>query len=102
MSTLAPAALPRPAVSVTPTVDHLLDAPLPELLAEFGVDVVDSRITDAGFTGGAVVRSDGSLLFARPAGRPEAEWEITARALLGAALRVPLPPLPGPFQVTEV
>lgn len=102
MTTLLPAALPRPAVSVTPTVDHLLDAPLPELLAEFGVEVVDSGITDAGFTGGAVVHADGSLVFARPAGRPAAEWEITARALLGRALRVPLPPLPSPFEVTEL
>lgn len=79
-----------------------MNSPLPELLAEFRVDVVDSGISDAGFTGGAFVRKDGSLLLARPTGRPTAEWEIAARALLGQALRVPLPPLPSPFQVTEL
>ena len=79
----------------------LLNAPLPQLLAEHGVDVMVIE-ADPGFTGGTFARPDGSLLFVRPAGRPVAEWEITARALLGRALRVALPPLPAPFEVTEV
>ncbi|MER7053431.1 hypothetical protein [Streptomyces sp. NPDC000351] len=84
----------------TPT-DHLMDAPLSQLLAEHNVDVVEIEAAP-GFTGGTFRRLDGSMLFVRPAGRPVAEWEITARALLGRALRVPLPPLPAPFEVTEV
>lgn len=91
-----------PASSATPTtVDHLMDAPLDVLLAEFRVDV-STLETDAGFTGGAYVRSDGSLLFVRPAGRPAAEWELMARSMLGRALRVPLPDLPAPYQLTEM
>ncbi|MET9445035.1 hypothetical protein [Streptomyces sp. NPDC006610] len=78
-----------------------MDAPLEALLAEFEV-TVSVLEADAGFTGGAYVRSDGSLLFVRPAGRPDVEWELTARAMLGAALRVPLPPLPEPYRLTEL
>ncbi len=89
---LAPASL---------STDRLMNAPLPQLLAEHGVDVVEIEAA-AGFTGGTFQRPDGSLLFVRPAGRPVEEWEITARALLGRALRVALPPLPAPFEVTEL
>ncbi|MBZ6290365.1 hypothetical protein KVH30_02105 [Streptomyces olivaceus] len=89
---LAPASL---------STHRLLHAPLPELLAEHGVEVVELE-ADPGFTGGSFVRGDGSVLFVRPAGRPVVEWEITARALLGRVLRVPLPPVPAPFEVTEV
>lgn len=84
-----------------PSPGHLMNAPLPQLLAEHDVDVVEIEAAP-GFTGGTFQRRDGSLLFVRPAGRPVAEWEITARALLGRALRVALPPLPAPFAVTEV
>lgn len=76
-----------------------MDAPLDDLLAEFSVDV---SVVDAepGFTGGAYVRGDSSLLFVKPARRPAVEWELMARAMLGAALRVPLPDLPEPYQLT--
>ncbi|MEU4154783.1 hypothetical protein [Streptomyces antimycoticus] len=47
-------------------------------------------------------RPDGSLLFVRPAGRPQAEWEIVARAMLGRALRVPMPELPSLYELTEM
>lgn len=83
------------------STDRLLIAPLPQLLAEHGVEVVEIE-AEPRFTGGTFQRPDGSLLFVRPAGRPVAEWEITARALLGRALRVALPPLPAPFEVTEL
>lgn len=84
-----------------PSTDHLLDAPLPDLLAEFNVDV---SVLEAGpgFTGGTYVREDGSLLFVRPAGRPVTEWELMARSMLGQALRVPMPELPEPYQLTEL
>lgn len=100
--TLATPATASSATAITrPSVDHLLDTPLPQLLAEFSVDV-STLETDPGFTGGAYVRGDGSLLFVRPAGRPEAEWEIVARAMLGQALRVPMPDLPGLYQLSEL
>lgn len=102
MTTLLPAPTAAHATSVTrPTTDHLLDTPLPQLLAEFDVDVSVLE-TDPGFTGGASVRGDGSLLFVRPAGRPEVEWEIVARAMLGQALRVPMPPMPDLYELTEL
>lgn len=91
----------RPTAQRKPSVDHLLDTPLPQLLAEFDVDV-STLEADPGFTGGAYVRSDGSLLFVRPAGRPEAEWEIVARAMLGQALRVPMPDLPDLYELAEL
>lgn len=102
MHTLLRDATATPASYATVTVDHLMDAPLDSLLAEFGVTVEPSRITDPEFTGGAVVRGDGSLLFVRPLVRPASEWEMMARFLLGRTLRVPLPDLPQPYRITEV
>jgi hypothetical protein len=84
------------------STDHLLDAPLAELLEEFGVDVMVSRITDPTFTGATAIRSDGSLLFLRPPSRPDAEWEMLARAMLGRVLRVPMPDLPAPYQLSDL
>jgi hypothetical protein len=101
MDTLLRDAAMTPAAYATSTADHLMDAPLDELLAEFGVDVSEVDAEPA-FTGGTAVRGDGSLLFVKPAGRPSAEWELMARAMLGAALRVQLPPLPDPYQLTEL
>src|SRR5215470_7861470 len=97
MTLAEPARLTPPALST----DHLLDTPLGNLLAEFNVDVSVLE-ADPGFTGGAYVRSDGSLLFIRPAGSPEVEWEIVARAMLGQALRVPMPELPDLYELTEL
>lgn len=81
------------------TTDHLLDAPLPDLLAEFHVDV-STLETEPGFTGGSYIRSDGSLLLVRPAGRSVTEWEMMARAMLGEALHVPMPELPDRYDLT--
>jgi len=90
-----------PASYVTrPTPDHLLDTPLPQLLAEFRVDVSELPIDNPGFTGGTYIRDDGSLLFAMRVGQPAAEREMIARAMLGRALRVPMPELPPPYQLT--
>ena len=52
-----------------PSPDHLMRAPLDDLLAEHRVDVSVVE-AEPGFTGGTYVRADGSLLFVRPAGRP--------------------------------
>ena len=95
MTVAAPARLPLAALST----DHLMDTPLDDLLAEFSVDV-STIPADSGFTGGTYVRDDGSVLFVRPAGRPEAEWEMLARAMLGRLLGVPMPELPEPYQLT--
>lgn len=99
--TLATQSAPAPASFVThPMTDHLLDTPLPQLLAEFRVDVSELPIDDPGFSGGTYVRDDGSMLFAMRQGQPAAEREMIARAMLGEALRVPMPPLPAPYELT--
>lgn len=98
MSTLTSEAVAAPASYVT--VEHLLDAPLPQLLAEFRVDLSELPIDDPGFTGGTYIRDDGSMLFAMRRGQPAAEREMIARAMLGEALRVPMPTLPEPYQLT--
>ncbi|MCM8552274.1 hypothetical protein [Streptomyces sp. STCH 565 A] len=100
--TLATPGVNGTATHVTrPTPDHLLNAPLDALLAEFDVDVAEIE-ADPGFSGGTFCRPDGSLLFVKPAGRPDAEWELMARAMLGRALRVQLPPLPSLYELTEL
>lgn len=92
-----------PAAARVPlSTDRLLDTPLEELFEQFGVEVTTSTIEDPAFTGAAVVRADGSLLFTRPPGRRQSEWEITARAMLGHLLHVPTPTLPPPFEITEL
>ncbi|MEU2617560.1 hypothetical protein ABZ642_05235 [Streptomyces sp. NPDC007157] len=80
---------------------HLLDAPLPELLAELDVTLGESSITDPSFTGAAVVTQDRVILSMRP-GQPDSERDAVARALLGRVLDVPLSPLPEPHRMSEV
>lgn len=92
-----------PASSATPpTVDHLMNAPLDVLFAEFRVDVSVLAIPDRSFTGGTYVHRDGSMLFVFREGQPLVEREMITRAMLGRALRVPLPQLPAPYQLTEL
>lgn len=79
-----------------------MDAPLDVLLAEFRVDVSELPIPDRSFTGGTYVRKDGSMLFVFREGQMAAEREMITRAMLGKALRVPLPELPAPYQLTEL
>lgn len=101
MDTLTRKAAHAPASFATATADHLMDAPLDTLLAEFGVAVSEID-AEPGFTGGAYVRGDRSLVFVKPTKRPAVEWELMARAMLGKVLHVRLPELPEPYQLTEL
>ncbi|GGU91142.1 hypothetical protein GCM10010275_30290 [Streptomyces litmocidini] len=65
------------------TVDRLLSAPLPELLASSNAQIVDSSITDAGFYGAAVQRRDGGISLHLPKGRSAAERDVMVRSLVG-------------------
>jgi hypothetical protein len=86
------------AASVTP--DHILDAPLNQLLAETGVELVDSSIADREFFGAVVQRKNGDVLLAMPTGRSELEHDTVARYLLAQIFHVDLPKLPAPFVTT--
>ncbi|MFE4420397.1 hypothetical protein [Streptomyces sp. NPDC056817] len=83
-----------------PTVDRLLDAPLPQLLAETGVEIVDSSIPDREFFGAAIQRKNGDFILAMPTGRSELEHDTMARYLLAQVFDVDLPRLPAPFVTT--
>jgi hypothetical protein len=87
-----------PATSAT----GLLDAPLPQLLAEHRVELVDSSITDATFFGALVERRDGSLLLSMPVGRSAFERDTAARMLLAEGLGLDAPPVPAPLEVARV
>jgi hypothetical protein len=90
--------LPTP---VKPSADHLLDAPLEDLLSEFGIELNVYAIDEPEFTGIAVVKA-GRIRFILPAGRPSAEHDMMARAMLGRTLHVELPDLPAPYQLSEL
>lgn len=91
-----------PATPATPSPDRLLDAPLNDLLAETGAELVDSSITDRTFFGAAVQRKSGGLVLAMPTGRSEMEHDTVARYLLAQVFDVDLPQLPEPFMTTAI
>ncbi|MET9813186.1 hypothetical protein [Streptomyces sp. NPDC006355] len=83
------------------TIDHLMKAPLPQLLVELGVDLVESNITDASFFGALVERRDGTLILAMPVGRSPFERDTAARMLLAEGLGLDAPPVPAPLEVSR-
>lgn len=90
--------LPR----VKPSVDHLMDAPLQQLVDELHVTLDESKITDPTFTGYAYVDRQ-QVVISLPPNRSELEHDCMARFLIGSAFQVDgMPPLPDPFQVTDV
>lgn len=93
-----------PAACVTPglTVDWLMAAPLDVLLADLGVELFDSKITDRTFFGAVVQRTSGQLVLSMPVGRSELEHDTVARYLLAQVFDVHLPQLPEPFDTTEI
>ena len=78
------------------TASHIMSAPLPDLLAEVGAELVESAIDDDGFFGAVVECRDGRIVLAMPQGRPGWERDVIARSLLGNVLGVGLSPLPAP------
>ncbi|WP_369211350.1 hypothetical protein [Streptomyces flavofungini] len=85
-----------------PSIDFVMDAPVQLLLDELNVDLVESSITDPGYTGHAIVVG-GEVVVWLPPDRPEYERDCMIRYLVGDAFRVDgLPPLPEQFKVTEL
>lgn len=80
-----------------PSVDHLMDTPLPVLINELGVTLIDSEITDADFYGAVVQRKTGELLLTMPRDRSWLEHDTVARYLLAQAFGVNVPSMPAPL-----
>ena len=89
-----------PASSITP--DRILGAPLPQLLAETGAELIDSSIPDREFFGAVVQRKNGALLLAMPTGRSKLEHDTVARYLIAQIFDVDLPQLPEPFVTSAI
>lgn len=85
-----------------PTAAEILDTPLPQLLAENGVELFDSSIADASFCGAVVQRKKGGVLLAMPKGRSQMETDIVARYLIAQVFDVELSELSPPFTTTEL
>jgi hypothetical protein len=83
---------------VAPTADHLLDTPLPQLLAELDAELRLLPIDDETICVTEV--RDGRLTLELSSLWPAPLRELMARSMLGEALRVPLPALPEPFELT--
>lgn len=97
-----PTAADKSRATVKPSVDHLMDTPLPVLINELGVTLFDSSITDAEFFGAVVERKTGELILSMPSGRSELEHDTVARYLLAQALGVPVPDMPAPIVTSRM
>lgn len=86
--------------ALKPSAEHVLNAPLDDLLAEFDIELDFFAVDEPEFTGIAVVKR-GQVRFYLPEGRCDAEREIVVRAMLGQTLHVDLPDLPEPYQLSE-
>ncbi|GAA2441353.1 hypothetical protein [Streptomyces glaucus] len=92
-----PTAAEKSRAVAKPSIDRLMDTPLPVLVNELGVTLIDSGITDADFFGAVVQRKTGELLLTMPRGRSELEHDTVARYLLAQAFGVDVPPMPAPI-----
>lgn len=84
-------------IAAAPSVEHLMDTPLPVLINELGVTLMDPGIDDAGFFGAVVEAKTGALILAMPSNRPEFEHDTMARYLLAQILGLDVPPMPQPL-----
>ena len=85
-----------------PSVAHMMDTPLPVLINELGVTLIDSDITDREFFGAVVQRKTGELLLTMPRDRSELEHDTVARYLLAQALGVKVADMPAPLTTSRV
>lgn len=81
-----------------PTLDYAFDTPLAEMTAELHVEVITSEITDADFFGCVVVRGSRIVVMLSPT-LGDFEADFFTRYLTAQAYRLPMSPLPTPFDV---
>lgn len=85
-----------------PSVRHLMDAPLAQLVDELHITLKEAPISEPGFTGYAFVDKRG-VVIAMPPARTELEHDCIARFLIGTVFHVDgMPPLPDLYEVTEL
>jgi hypothetical protein len=93
---------PQPALrlldGLRPTVDSVFDTPLDDMLAELHVEVITSEITDADFFGCVVVRGSRIVVMLSP-NLGDFEADFFTRYLTAQAYKLPMAPLPTPFDV---
>ncbi|MFD3333542.1 hypothetical protein ACFWV1_12980 [Streptomyces sp. NPDC058700] len=99
MSTTVPTRTCENASAAPLTVDRLLSAPLPELLAEVGAEIVDVPVDEHSFLGEAVQPRTGLTRFYMPSGRTAAERDTVIRILVGKVLGAPMRPVPASLEV---
>lgn len=90
-------------MSLAPTMseDYVMDTPLPRLLAELDVEIVEVPVDEETFCGHAEVRR-GRIKLSVSSRWTETVRDGMARALLAVALGIPRPPLPAPFEISEI
>ncbi|MEU2236152.1 hypothetical protein [Streptomyces vietnamensis] len=88
-----------PTTANTLTVDRLLSAPLPELLAEVGAEIIDTSVTDETFFGEVVKPRTGRALLCMPTGRSAFERDTIIRILVGKLVGAPMRPVPPSLDV---
>lgn len=93
MSTTVPTCTCENSPATPLTVDRLLSAPLPELLAEVGAEIVDTQVSDPKFLGQVVKPRTGATLLAMPTGRSAFERDTVIRILVGKLVGAPLRPV---------
>lgn len=90
------------ALAPTPPAGSLFDVPLPRLLADFDVELVEtSAVPDSRFTGQLKLDGDGHGVLTMPTGRTGWERDIAARVILAEAFDLPRPALPGALAVSR-
>jgi hypothetical protein len=94
MSNILPSAVKSP--------EHLLSAPLDELLVEADAEIVESAIEDQDFYGALHQLRGGHAVLSMPQGRPEVERQVIVRSLLARLMDVVLPPLPRVLEMVAV
>ncbi|MFI6105805.1 hypothetical protein [Streptomyces sp. NPDC051310] len=66
-----------------PTVEHVIAAPLPQLLVEQNATLVDiTSVTQSWFYGQLIEKRSGALILAMPAGQDPVERDAVARLLI--------------------
>ncbi|MYS34894.1 hypothetical protein K388_01892 [Streptomyces sp. KhCrAH-43] len=96
ISDTADNAQPTPGQALPATsVERLIGAPLPQLLAEHDAEIVEiTSIDDYRFFGWLVQKKSGRVLLCMPAGRTDVERDCTARMLLAHLDGLPLDQFP--------